>query len=317
MSDRKTHLDLLAMAILLVLCASWGLQQVAVKLAGVAVPPFLQAGIRSLGATGLLLLWMGLRRIPILERDGSFGWGLVAGLLFSGEFLLIFWGLEFNNASRAVIFLYLSPFVVAIGAHYFIPGEQLRWVQVVGLSGAFAGILLAFGESFSFPSQKMLIGDSMLVLAAILWGSTTVVIKASVLRTLAPARTLLYQLGVSAILLLGASWAVDEPGITRLTPLVLGSLLFQTIWVAFITYLVWFWLVRHYPAGRLSAFTFLTPLFGVLAGHLVLDEPLSLLLLVALLFVGLGIYLVNRPERAGTVSTADSTGKPLVADERS
>jgi drug/metabolite transporter (DMT)-like permease len=216
-----------------------------------------------------------------------------------------------------VIFLYLSPFVVAIGAHYFIPGEQLRWVQVVGLSGAFAGILLAFGESFSFPSQKMLIGDSMLVLAAILWGSTTVVIKASVLRTLAPARTLLYQLGVSAILLLGASWAVDEPGITRLTPLVLGSLLFQTIWVAFITYLVWFWLVRHYPAGRLSAFTFLTPLFGVLAGHLVLDEPLSLLLLVALLFVGLGIYLVNRPERAGTVSTADSTGKPLVADERS
>jgi len=300
MPDRKTHLDPLAMAILLVLCASWGLQQVAVKLAGVGVSPFFQAGIRSLGATVLLLAWMWLRRIPILQRDGSAGWGVLAGLLFGGEFLLIFWGLEFTNASRAVIFLYLSPFVVAIGAHYFVDGERLRWVQVIGLMGAFAGILLAFGESFTFPSREMLIGDSMLVAAAILWGSTTVVIKASVLRSLAPSKVLLYQLGVSAILLLGAAWVVDEPGITQMTPLILGSLLFQAVWVAFVTYLAWFWLVRHYPAGRLSAFTFLTPLFGVLAGHWILDEPLSLVLLVALLFVGLGIYLVNRPEPGRT-----------------
>lgn len=299
MPDRKTHLDPLAMVLLLVLCASWGLQQVAVKLASVGISPFFQAGIRSLGATLLLLVWMWLRRIPILQRDGSGRWGVLAGLLFGGEFMLIFWGLEFTNASRAVIFLYLSPFVVAIGAHLFVPGERLRWIQVIGLVGAFSGILLAFGESMRFPSREMLIGDSMLALAAILWGSTTVLIKASVLRTLAPSKTLLYQLGVSAVLLLGASRVVDEPGITQLTPLILGSLLFQTFWVAFVTYLAWFWLVRHYPAGRLSAFTFLTPLFGVLAGHLVLDEPLSLILLAALLLVGLGIYLVNRPEPKG------------------
>jgi len=295
MPDRKHHLDPLAMLLLLGLCASWGLQQVAVKLASVGVSPFLQAGIRSLGAALLLLGWMWLRRVPILQRDGSGRWGVLAGLLFGGEFMLIFWGLEFTSASRAVIFLYLSPFVVAIGAHFFVAGERLRWLQVVGLVGAFGGILLVFGESIRLPSADMLIGDSMLVLAAILWGSTTVVIKASVLRTLAPSKTLLYQLGVSAPLLLLASWGVNEPGITRLTPLILGSLLFQTLWIAFVTYLAWFWLVRHYPAGRLSAFTFLTPLFGVLAGHLVLDEPLSPALLVALLLVGLGIYLVNRP----------------------
>ncbi|WP_428609497.1 DMT family transporter [Sedimenticola sp.] len=312
MTDRKTLLDLRAMAILLVLCASWGLQQVAVKLASVGISPFFQAGIRSLGATLLLLIWVWWRRIPIRQRDGSLGWGVLAGLLFGGEFLLIFWGLEFTNASRAVIFLYLSPFVVAIGAHYFVEGERLRWIQVVGLVAAFAGILLAFGESFTLPSRKMLIGDSMLVVAAILWGSTTVVIKASVLHTLAPSKTLLYQLGVSAILLLTVSWAVGEPGVVKVSPLILGSLLFQTVWVAFVTFLVWFWMVRHYPAGRLSAFTFLTPLFGVLAGHLILDEPLSLLLSVALLFVGAGIYLVNRPERGGV----ELPVPPVVAEER-
>ncbi|AKH19155.1 DMT family transporter [Sedimenticola thiotaurini] len=295
MPHRKSHLDPLAMLLLLVLCASWGLQQVAVKLASVGISPFFQAGIRSLGAALLLLVWMWLRRVPILQRDGSGRWGVLAGLLFGSEFMLIFWGLEFTTASRAVIFLYLSPFVVAIGAHFFVAGERLRWLQVVGLVGAFAGILLVFGESIRLPSAEMLIGDSMLVLAALLWGSTTVVIKASVLRSLAPSKTLLYQLGVSAPLLLLASWGANEPGITRLTPLILGSLLFQTLWIAFVTYLAWFWLVRHYPAGRLTAFTFLTPLFGVLAGHLVLDEPLSPALLAALLLVGLGIYLVNRP----------------------
>ena len=294
MLDRKTHLDLLAMAILLVLCASWGLQQVAIKVASEAVPPFFQAGIRSLGATLLILLWMGLRRVPVFERDGSGWWGLLAGLLFGGEFLLIFLGLQFTNASRAVIFLYLSPFVVALGAHLFIPGERLRLIQAVGLIGAFSGVLIIFGDSLTASSNTMLTGDIMLIVAAVMWGATTVVIKATALNQLAPSKTLLYQLAVSAALILTVSWLSGEPEVGPLTPLIIGSLLFQTVWVSFITYLTWFWLVRHYPAGRLSAFTFLTPIFGVLAGNLLLDEPLTTSLFLALLFVGGGIYLVNR-----------------------
>lgn len=297
MIERKAHLDLLAMSVLLLLCASWGLQQVAIKVASEAVPPFLQAGLRSLGATLLILLWMVFRNIPVWQRDGSAGWGVLAGLLFAGEFLLVFWGLEYTHASRAVIFLYFTPFVVAVGCHFFVDGERLDWRQLAGLLCAFSGILLAFGESLSLPSSRMLIGDGMLVLAALFWGSTTVVIKASLLHTLSPSKVLLYQLAVSAVLLLGAALAAGERLVGEVTPLVIGSLLFQTVWVAFVTYLVWFWLIRHYPAGRLSSFTFLTPIFGVLAGHLLLDEPLTILLLGALLLVGSGIYLVNRPRR--------------------
>ncbi len=288
-------LDFTAMWILLVLCASWGLQQVAIKVANHGVSPLMQSSIRSIGGTILIWIWMKVRREPMLERDGTLWWGIAAGLLFAGEFVLIYWGLEYTNASRAVIFLYMSPFVVALGAHLFIPGEHLRMIQVIGLSCAFVGIVVAFNESLTYHSQRILIGDSMLAVAAILWGATTVLIKASPLAKIKPSKTLIYQLSVSAVLLPLGSLAKGEAGIVRLTPLIVGSLVYQTVWVAFVTYLAWFWLIRNYPPSRLASFTFLTPLFGVLAGGLLLNEPITRAMLLALVLVGTGIYLVNRP----------------------
>jgi drug/metabolite transporter (DMT)-like permease len=293
--DKNPVLDVTAIVILVVLCASWALQQVTIKIANEGVSPILQSGIRSIGATVLLSIWMAVRREPILERDGTLWWGIAAGLLFAGEFLLIYWGLEFTHASRAVIFLYVSPFVVALGAQLFIPGEHLRMLQVVGLCCAFAGIAVAFRESLSFPTYRMLIGDVMLVGAAVLWGATTVLVKASPLARIEPGKTLLYQLAVSAVVLPVGSLVMNEPGVVLITPLIAGCLVYQTVWVAFITYLAWFWLVRRYPASRLASFTFLTPLFGVLAGGILLNEPITNLLLLSLVLVGTGIYLVNRP----------------------
>jgi drug/metabolite transporter (DMT)-like permease len=304
---RMNHtLDLTAMAILVVLCASWGLQQVAVKIANQGISPILQSGLRSIGATVLLLIWVTVRREPMLERDGTLWWGIAAGFLFAVEFLLIYWGLTFTNASRAVIFLYLSPFVVAVGAQLFIPGEQLRFTQIMGLCCAFAGILSAFGESFRLPTYRMLIGDGMLAVAAVFWGATTVLIKAGPLARIAPSKTLLYQLGISALLLPLGALAMGESGILVMTPLIAWSLAYQTVWVAFVTYLAWFWLVRHYPASLLSSFTFLTPLFGVASGGMLLDEPITGMLLVALALVGTGIYLVNRPATCRKIDNAEA-----------
>ena len=293
--DRNQVLDLTAVVILVVLCASWALQQVAIKVANQGVSPILQAGIRSIGATILLWIWMSVRRKPILQRDGTLWWGIGAGLLFAGEFLLIYRGLEFTHASRAVIFLYLSPFVVAVGAQLFIPDERLRGIQVLGLCCAFAGIAVAFRDSLSLPTNRMLLGDVMLVGAALLWGATTVLVKASPLARIDPGKTLLYQLVVSAVVLPVASLAMHEPGLVLITPLIAGCLVYQTVWVAFITYLAWFWLIRRYPASRLASFTFLTPLFGVVAGGVLLSEPITSLLLLSLILVSTGIYLVNRP----------------------
>lgn len=295
MTREHQTLDLTAMAMLVVLCASWGLQQVAIKVANSGVSPLFQSGIRSTGATILIWIWITARREPLLERDGTLWWGIAAGLLFAAEFILIYWGLEFTNASRAVIFLYMSPFVVALGAQLFIPGEHLRLIQIIGLCCAFSGIVVAFGESLSFPTRRMLIGDSMLAGAAIIWGATTVMIKACPLSKIRPSKTLLYQLSVSAVVLPLGSLVRNEPGIFFMNPLIAGCIVYQTVWVAFVTYLAWFWLIRHYPPSRLASFTFLTPLFGVFAGGVLLEEPITSGLLLALILVGVGIYLVNRP----------------------
>jgi drug/metabolite transporter (DMT)-like permease len=299
MNSGKTRLDFTAMAMLIILCISWGLQQISIKVANGGISPVLQSGIRSIGACLLLSIWMSVRRKSVMERDGTLWWGIGAGVLFAGEFFLVYWGLNYTNASRSVIFLYMSPFVVALGAQLFIPGERLRAIQVAGLCCAFTGIVVAFYESLGLPTRRVLIGDSMLILAAVFWGSTTVLIKASPLSKISASKTLLYQLVVSSILLPLGSLALNEPGVIRLTPLIAACLVYQTVWVAFITYLAWFWLIANYPASRLAAFTFLTPLFGVIAGAILLQEPITGFLLVSLFLVGTGIYLVNRPAGPG------------------
>jgi drug/metabolite transporter (DMT)-like permease len=278
------------MVVLTVLCLCWGLQQVAIKIAIPGVSPALQAGIRSLGSLLLLWGWSAWNGVRLFGRDGSLWLGLAAGLLFALEFLLIFSGMTFTTASRGVIFLYTSPFIVALGAHLFVPNERMRVIQAVGLLCAFAGVAVAFADGLRLPTSRELIGDAMILLAAVAWGATTVLIKASRLASISPNKVLFYQLGVSAVALPILSATMGESGVTALTGPVLASLAYQIVIVAFASYLTWFWLIASYPAGKLAAFSFLTPLFGLMAGGLLLGERIS----AAMLLVCFGIYLVNR-----------------------
>jgi drug/metabolite transporter (DMT)-like permease len=296
MTGRRLQLDATAIGLMVVLCACWGFNQVAIKVADAGISPILQAGLRSAGSAILVWAWSAHRGIRLFLRDGTLGHGILVGTLFAGEFFFLYWGLALTTASRAVLFLYTAPFVVALGAHRFVPGERLRWVQLLGLAGAFAGVAVAFGDALRFPTHRQLLGDGMVFIAGLLWGATTVVIRAGRLATVSPSRQLFYQLAVSTVLLPPLSWALGEPGIIAPTPVVIGMLAYQMIVVAFITYLAWFWLIARYPAGRLSSFTFLTPLFGVAAGALLLGEPITWTLVLAVILVGAGIYLVNRAQ---------------------
>lgn len=297
MTPPHTRLDTTAAATMVVLCALWGLNQVAIKVAIDGISPVMQAGLRSIGAVALLWAWSALRGVRLVERGAPHHLGIVVGLLFAAEFVLIYWSLAFTTASRAVVVLYTSPFVIAIGAHLFVPGERLRAAQVAGLLCAFAGVVFLFADALRLPTWRELIGDTLMLGGAILWGITTIVIKATRLARISPSTILFYQLGTSALVLPIASLAFGESGITATTPLVLGNLAFQIVIVAFASYLAWFWLVTRYPASRLSAFSFCTPLFGVLAGAVLLNEPVTPALLVALALVAVGIYLVNRTPR--------------------
>lgn len=293
----KTHLDRFAICLMLLFCTVWGVQQVAVKVANAGISPVWQAGLRSIGATVLVWAWAMLRGERLFERDGTLWPGLLAGLLFAGEFALLFVALQFTTASRGVIFLYMAPFVVAIGALWLLPHESMRRAQWMGMGLAFAGIVLLFGENLLHPAGRAWIGDLLMAGAAVLWGATTLTVKGSALARVSAEKMLLYQLAVSAVALPLLSWAMGEPGVFAPAPAVWASLAFQTVGVAAVSYVGWFNLIREYPATRLSSLSFLTPVMGVLAGSLLLGEALTSVVFVALALVGAGIWISNLPPR--------------------
>jgi drug/metabolite transporter (DMT)-like permease len=292
--ERKAHLDGVAVASLLLCCGLWGLNQVATKVALAEIPPLMQASVRSLGAALLLALWARLRGIPIADRDGTLAGGLLAGALFAAEFACIFIGLQFTAASRMIVFVYLAPFVVALGMPFISRAERLSALQLAGLVAAFAGVAWAFAEGFHTPaaSERQWVGDALGLVAAVLWGATTLVIRATPLASARAEKTLLYQLGMSGVALGLGSLLSAEPWPVKLTSVSLVPLSFQTVVITFASYLLWFWLVRHYPATRLSAFTLLTPIAGLFAGVLLLHEPVTRRLVVALAAVAGGIAIV-------------------------
>ncbi len=283
-----------AFAVMVLLCAIWGMQQVAIKLTLTGISPVFQVGLRSAIATVLVFAWARRRGLRLLDADASLKPGLIAGLLFGLELICIFAGLEHTGASRMVVFLYTAPCFTVLGLHWFVPGERIGWRHGFGILLAFAGIVTAFGEGLAGGSW---LGDGLGVLAAVLWAATTVTIRATRLASVSAAKTLLYQLSVSAALVLPLSLLMGEPGITGPTLPVLLAMAYQTVIVAFASYLAWFWLLTRYRANRLMVFSFLTPLFGVAFGVLLLGERMSALFGLAALLVVAGIVLVNAPAR--------------------
>lgn len=300
MTDRKPHLDTLAISLLLACCLFWGLQQILIKTTVGEVPPLWQATIRMLGATALLWGWCAMRGVKLFERDGSLGAGLLAGALFAAEFCCIYLGLMDTTASRLTVFLYTAPFVVALLLPRFVPSERMRPVQWAGLAMAFTSVAVAFSEGFMHGStSRQLHGDALALAAGTLWGLTTLVIRASSMSRISAEKTLFYQVAVTAAVAPVMSLVLGEPWGLSYSAKAWGSIFLQTAVGAFASYLTWMWLLRHYPATQMSSFTFLTPVFALVLGVALLNEPLTLQLMLALCGVAAGIVLVNRRPAAG------------------
>jgi drug/metabolite transporter (DMT)-like permease len=283
-----------AVALMLMLCLSWGFNQIAVKLALPDIPPFLQATIRSAGALPVLLIIGSLRGVKFFERDGTLGAGLLAGVLFGAEFVLIFRGLLLTSASRAVVFLYTAPFFVALGS-FQVLGERLSGLQWGGLALSFLGVALAIGVPQADVDANVLLGDLMIVGGGAMWAATTLVAKGTRLRFVAPEKALGYQVALSIPILGAAAWLSGET-LTRVHgPLALSLMAYQAIWVVGTTFTLWFALVKTYSASKLSAFTFITPLFGVVASYFIMRDTLTPVFGAAALLVIAGLFLVNRP----------------------
>lgn len=304
MSDKQPHgpseLDARAATVLLGCCLIWGVGLVMVKLANAGISPVLSAALRSAVAGVVLLLWAWFRGIALFSRDGTLSAGIVCAIFFALEFIALYLGLAETPAARGTIFLHSAPFVAAIGEHFFVPGHRLSGTRVAGLLAAFAGMVVALAEGSGGGTLR---GDILCFLGGVFWGLTTVVIRASRLRSAPAEKTLLYQLAASAPIMFGWSLAVGEAGITKFSPQVALAFLYTVLLVVVVGYTTWFWLMRTYSAASLHSFTFLTPIFGVIAGHVLLGERLGFGALAGLALVAAGIYLVNKPQSVDTTKS--------------
>ncbi|MCB5364213.1 DMT family transporter [Pusillimonas sp. CC-YST705] len=295
MTTRK-NVDGLAFGLMAVLCLSWAFQQIALKVAAVDVSPVLQICLRSAIAAALVVATMAWRREPLNLADGSWRPGIVVGVLFAAEFLFLGEALRFTTASHVAVLIYSAPIFAAIGLHWRLPEERLTRLQWVGIALAFTGIAVAIlGAKPRGPTPaapNMLLGDVLALIGGLLWGATTVVIRCTRLAKTSATKTLLYQLIAAIIILAIAAGALGQLSF-RSTPLAWGSVLFQGIVMSFGTLLAWFWMLRIYQASSLGVFSFMTPLFGIVLGAWLLDDPMDPSFLLGSALVVVGITLVS------------------------
>jgi drug/metabolite transporter (DMT)-like permease len=292
-------IDSIAIIIAVILCLSWAFQQITVKFALPELGPLAQGAIRGVGATVLVAMYMYLRAYTTPWVRGLTWPGLVAGFLFGGEFMLLYVSLQYTDASRAIMFLYTAPFVVALGGHLFLPGERLNTKATIGVVLAFAGVAFTMDSSLDTTgldtTGDMWKGDLMALGSGIGWGLTTLVIRGTSLRSAPASQVLLYQLAMSAVMFTIAAVLVGEKIFVPMSAITIAAVAYQTIWVAAITFGIWFALIATYSATGLSVITFLTPLFGAGMGYLFLGESLGVRHIIAVVAIAVGIFLVSLP----------------------
>ncbi len=293
----RVSFDGLAIALVMFIMFTWGLNQVAIKIGNRGFNPMLMAAGRAALGGLCVFLWCYWKRIPLFGRDGTLKPGILAGLLFGVEFVLIFLAMELTSVGRVTLMMNVMPFWVAIGSHFLL-GERMSMRAFIGMCVAFLGVFAVFSDHISRPGPNAVYGDLLALISGMLWGMTTLVIKRSKLASAAPEKTLLYQLAVAALVPL-PFMSLSGPLIRDPDMLSVLSFLFQSMFVVAVTYPLWFWMVRRYPASKLSNFAFLTPAFGVLLSGLLLNEPLGWKIFAALGLIGLGLIIVNRPAKAG------------------
>lgn len=295
--NSKDYLDFKAIIAILTLTLLWGFNYPAIKYSNQGISPVFASALRSIVASICGATYCYQKGEKLFHTDIMLFHGFMVGLLFGLEFACIYFGMLYTDAARSVIFVYMSPFIVAIGAHFFLKGDRLTYLKILGLILAFAGVCVVFGGRPKTAKPTMLLGDILEILAAFFWGATTVYIKKFMAEKIHPINTFLYQLFFSIPILLIVSLLLEPKWIYKIDLTIITSLFYQSVIVAFISYFVWFKLIHQYSVSRLSAFTFFTPIFGVLSGILFLNEELTVSLMVGLPLVCMGIFFVNWRKR--------------------
>lgn len=290
---RRDRMDAFGAGILVGFSVLLGLNQALVKLVNAGFSPVFQAGLRSACAFLPVLLYAVWAKKRLSVTDGTLVPGIINGLLFSGEFCLLFLALDLTSVARVSLFFYTMPLWLAVASHFLIPGERLGGLQIAGLAVAFAGIALALLGGEREPARESWVGDVVALLVAFCWGGIALLARTTRLQHTSPEMNLLYQLAVSTVIVIPLAMFLGDT-VREPTPVILGIFAFQVIVVVAIGFVVWFWILSIYPVGRMASFSLLTPLFGIFFGWWIFGDPLPPSFLGALVLVGVGLALVNR-----------------------
>jgi len=299
--ERKAHIDLFGATALILFALHLALNQVVIKVTSGGFSPVFQAGLRSAGAFVVLIIWMKLRGVSFRVPRNAWMPGVLSGLLFTFEFICLFSALDITTVSRASVIFYSMPVWLALFAHFLLPGEALTRLKLVGLAMAMAGVVLALSDRQCGTVSWT--GDVLALLSAISWAGIALCVRLTALKDVPPAPQLVFQVLVSAPLLLLIA-PLFGPLTREIEPIHIAGLLFQIIAVASLGYLVWFWLMKIYPASSVASFSFLSPVASVFLGWLLLSEEVSPAVYGALVLVAGGIFLINRKPRAVAVPKA-------------
>ena len=300
--DRKDRIDAFGAVALTGFSLLLAFNQVVIKVTNGGLQPVFFAGLRSAGAVLCILLWLRLRGLPIGLAAGTRRWGLLIGGVFAVEFICLFTALDLTTVSRASVIFYSMPVWMALGAHILLPGDVLTRRKAAGLVLAMLGVAWALLDRGAGGTAS-LAGDLFALGAAIGWAAIGLIARASPLSQARPETQLFWQVAVSAPILLALA-PMFGPLIRELEPIHLWGLGFQIVIVVSMGFILWLWLLSIYPASGVASFSFLSPVFSVGLGWVLLDETVGVSLLGALALVAAGILLVNLPRRV----TADGPG---------
>jgi drug/metabolite transporter (DMT)-like permease len=289
--QRKQQVDGFGAVSLVGFSALLGFNQVVIKVVNDGLSPVFSAGLRSLGALILLALWMRYRGGWQGLSHGTRRTGLLMGSLFALEFLLLFQALDLTSVARTSVIFYSMPVWLALGAHMLVPGERISVRKGLGLAVAFVGVGWALWDRGS-GGPVSLTGDLMALAAAFCWAGIALLARVGALSGLRPVMQLFWQVSVSTVILLALAPFFGAL-VRDFAPVHALGLGFQILGVATGGYLFWFWLLKIYPASSVASFGFLSPVFGVLFGWLILGEEIGVAIMGALVLVAGGIYLIN------------------------
>ncbi|WP_232830647.1 DMT family transporter [Tropicimonas sp. IMCC34011] len=293
-----SDMDLSGAGMLVAFSVLLGFNQVLIAVVNEGIQPIFAAGLRSVGAGLLLVLWMRLKHGPVHLPKGTRVAGFLIAMCFTVEFVGLYLALDLTTVTRTSVIFYSMPLWLAVFSHLFLPGQRLGAPQWAGIGLAFCGVVVALtsrGDG-NGGGEASLLGDLCALLGALGWSGIALCARGTALVRVPPHTQLLYQLSISAPILLAIS-PLFGPVLRDPTPLHWAGLGVQASFIAFGAYLFWLWILTRYRAAQVAAFSFLSPIFGAGLGWALLGEELGPSLGAALVLVCAGLILINRPAR--------------------